>query len=124
MNENRILCTEVNGDCYYFREVTEPEPWLLEIVSQGCYCLANGGWEIITKDKCKNCLKKKYVGITREQAIEKMAKAICRTDGGDCEDCGFKGNEKGCKQYLEIGNYITMAKVVLEDILEGHNDER
>lgn len=62
--------------------------------------------------------------LTREQAIEKMAKAICRTDGEDCETCGFNGNEKGCKQYLEIGNYITLAKAALNALLEGHNDKR
>ena len=65
--------------------------------------------------------EKKY---KRSEAIEKIAKAICRIDGDDCETCRFNGNEKGCKQYLEIGNYITMAKVVLEDILEGHDDEK
>lgn len=56
---------------------------------------------------------------TREQTIEKIAKALCRTDGDDCENCGFNGNEKGCKAYLKIGNYITQAEVALEDILEG-----
>lgn len=58
---------------------------------------------------------------TREQAIEKMAKAICRTDGEDCETCGFNGNEKGCKQYLEIGNYITLVKAALNALLEANN---
>lgn len=56
---------------------------------------------------------------TREQTIETIAKALCRTDGDDCETCGFNGNEKGCKAYLEIGNYITQAEVALEDILDG-----
>lgn len=42
-----------------------------------------------------------------------MANAICRTDGENCETCGFNGNEKGCKQCLEIGNYITLAKAAL-----------
>lgn len=59
--------------------------------------------------------------FTREQAIEKMAKAICRTDGEDCETCGFNGNEKGCKQYLEIGNYITLSKAALNALLEANN---
>lgn len=60
----------------------------------------------------------------RSEAVQIIAKAICRTDGEDCETCGFNGNEKGCKQYLEIGNYITLAKAALNALLEGHNDKR
>lgn len=54
----------------------------------------------------------------RSEAVQIIAKAICRTDGEDCETCGFNGNEKGCKQYLEIGNYITLAKAALNALLE------
>ena len=117
MNEKRILCTEVNGDCYYFREVTEPEPWLLEIVSQGCYCLANGGWEIITKDKCKNCIKKKYVGITREQAIYKMAKALCNMYYSACSECAFKDKPKECKSLLKNSDFYEQGEAVLDALL-------
>lgn len=60
----------------------------------------------------------------RSEAVQIIAKAICRTDGEDCETCGFNGNEKGCKQYLEIGNYITLAKAALNALLDGHNDKR
>lgn len=62
--------------------------------------------------------------LTREQAVEKMAKAICRTDGEDCETCGFNGNEKSCKKFLETGDYITQAEEALEELLEGHDDEK
>ena len=60
---------------------------------------------------------------TRAEAIEKMAKVICRTAGEDCETCGFNGNEKGCKRYLEFGNYITLAEAALNALL-GVNNER
>lgn len=56
--------------------------------------------------------------MTREQAIEKMAKVICRTYGEDCETCRFNGNEKGCKRYLEFSNYIAMAEAALNALLE------
>ena len=56
---------------------------------------------------------------TQRGAVQIIAKAICRTDGEDCETCGFNGNEKGCKQYLEIGNYITLAKAVLNGTVGG-----
>lgn len=89
-----------------------------------------------TNDDCKYpCEAKQQWGLgaghkgpekiyKRREAVQIIAKAICRTDGEDCETCGFNGNEKGCKQYLKIGNYITQAEVVLEDILEVHNDEK
>lgn len=60
--------------------------------------------------------EKKY---KRSEAIEKIAKAICRTNGEDCETCGFNGNEKGCKRYLEFSNYIAMAEAALNELLEG-----
>ena len=62
--------------------------------------------------------------FTRQDAIERMAKAICRTYGEDCETCRFNGNEKGCKRYLEFQNYIAMAEAALNELLEGHNDKR
>lgn len=55
---------------------------------------------------------------TRSEAIERMAKALCRTYGEDCETCRFNGNEKGCKRYLEFRNYIAMAEAALNSLLE------
>ena len=60
----------------------------------------------------------------RSEVVQIIAKALCRTDGGDCTICSFNSNKKGCKKYLETERYITQAKVVLEDILGGHDDER
>ena len=60
--------------------------------------------------------EKKY---KRSEAIEKIAKAICRTYGEDCETCRFNGNEKGCKRYLEFRNYIAMAEAALNALLEN-----
>lgn len=100
MSEKRILIKEVIAPC------------------TGC----SGAGENV----CDNCcdLDMWNSCLTREQTIEKIAKALCRTDGGYCEYCGFKGNEKACKAYLEIGNYITQSEVALEDILDGHNDKK
>ena len=118
MSEKRILCVEVSGNCRNLREVGSLRLANLFALSEvGNYCRANG-WKKITNDQCKNCKHAEYQGITREQFIYKMAKALCKTDGDDCETCGFNGNEKGCKRYLEFGNYITQAEAVLEDILE------
>ena len=61
---------------------------------------------------------------TRETAIRKIAKAICRTDGENCITCGFNCNEKGCREYLKFGNYITQAEEALNALLEGNDDEQ
>ena len=58
------------------------------------------------------------ISIPRSEAIERMAKALCRTYGEDCETCRFNGNEKGCKRYLEFRNYIAMAEAALNALLE------
>lgn len=59
--------------------------------------------------------------MTRQEAINRMAKALCRTYGEDCETCRFNGNEKGCKRYLEFQNYIAMAEAALNELLEANN---
>lgn len=94
MSENRILIKEVSGNCRFLREVGSLSlAHLFALNEVGNYCSANG-WKKITNNQCKSCNKAKYVGITREQFIMVVAKAICRTDGDDCETCGFNGNEK------------------------------
>lgn len=124
MNENRIYCIEVSGECQYLMYVNRPALAFLCGGTQGLYCTKNTAWKPITKDACKNCKEGRYQGLTREQAIEKIAKALCRTDGADCTICSFNSNKKGCKKYLETERYITQAKAVLEDILGGYDDER
>lgn len=124
MSEKRIYCIEVSGECKYLLNVNRPALAHLCESTPGLYCTKNFSWKPITKDACKNCKEGKYQGFTRKQVIHKIAKAICRTDGESCITCGFNCNEKGCKEYLEFGNYITQAEVVLEDILEGHDDEQ
>lgn len=124
MSEKRIYCIEVSGECKYLLNVNRPALAHLCESTPGLYCTKNFSWKPITKDACKNCKEGKYQGFTRKQVIHKIAKAICRTDGESCITCGFNCNEKGCKEYLEFGNYITQAEVVLEDILDGHDDEQ
>ena len=76
------------------------------------------------KNDCDNCYDWDTWNscLTREQAIEKIAKAICRTDGENCITCGFNYNEKGCKEYLKFGDYITQAKAALNALLEANNE--
>ena len=70
------------------------------------------------------CIKGPDKNYKRSEAIEKMAKALCRTYGEDCETCRFNGNEKGCKRYLEFQNYIAMAEAALNELLESNDNEK
>jgi hypothetical protein len=122
MKEKRILCAEVSVECENFVNINSPLDADIFECKQGLYCMKNpGAWKPITKDACKNCKHAEYKGITREKFIMVVAKAICKTDGESCITCGFNCNEKGCKQCLKFGNYITLAEAVLEDILEANN---
>ena len=83
MKEKRILCIEVSGECKNFADIDTPLLADAFVCQQGLYCTKNTAWKPISKSSCKNCKEGKYQGFTREQAIEKIAKAIrCRA----CED--------------------------------------
>lgn len=111
--EERILITKCSSHCHALRVSCDPF-----YDDYGMYCDKSGKWVRITEKDCEKCKNPVLYGISRKEAIERMAKALCRTDGDDCETCGFNGNEKGCKQCLEIGNYITMAEAALNSLLE------
>jgi len=76
MSEKRILCIEVRGECQFLQNIDGPILAKLCECSQGLYCTKDISWKPITKDTCKSCQKARYQGITREQAIEKMAAAL------------------------------------------------
>ena len=76
MSEKRILCIEVSAECRYFAKINTPFVANLFECKQGLYCIKDIAWKPIEKDTCKNCKCAKYQGITREQAIEKMAAAL------------------------------------------------
>lgn len=110
--EKRILITKVSGECRYLRIIGED----CEYGSEGLYCAANphSDWEKITKRTCKTCKREKFLtGISRQEAIERMAKAIrdwelpyiCWEDlSEDTKD-----------------DYKNMAKEALNALLEGSN---
>ena len=76
MSEKRILCIEVRGECQFLQNIDRPILAKLCECSQGLYCTKDISWKPVTKDTCKSCQKARYQGITREQAIEKMAAAL------------------------------------------------
>lgn len=117
MNEKRIYCIEVSGECKYLLNVNRPALAHLCESTLGPYCTKNFSWKPITKDACKNCKEGRYQGLTREQAIEKMAHALCTQVHGACENCEavVGGNSEHCNDYR------TYAEAALNALLEANN---
>ena len=121
MKENRIYCTEVSGECQHLMDTTSPLRAYLCQCPPGFYCNKNIAWKPITKDACKNCKEGRYQGFTREQAIDKIMRALCaQVYGHNCEKCEYKTRE--CKQHRM--DYRTYAEAALNALLDGHDDER
>ena len=114
MNEERIYCIEVSGECQYLMNVNRPVLAHLCGSTLGLYCTKNFSWKPITKDACKNCKEGRYQGFTRKQTIEKMAKAI------------YKAMCPNLSQMFAGGwhAYTKIAEAALNSLLEGHNDKR
>ena len=75
MKEKRILCVEVSGKCKNFADINSLL-WADGFECPQGLCTKDTPWKPISKGSCKNCKEGKYQGFTREQAIEKIAKAI------------------------------------------------
>jgi len=114
--EERILITKVSGDCRNLRFMDDNAE--LAGIEPGYYCAAypHGGWEKIDQKECENCTREKYLtGITRQQAIEVMAKAM------------FEWQRPGCRGDVPIEDvwnneqegYEKLAEVALNALLEG-----
>jgi len=92
--------------------------------SQGLYCTKDISWKPITKDTCKSCQKARYQGITREQAIEKMAKGI---------GWAFDPYNPAKEEYDKIWNnvlldgtkkhYKDVSEAALDALLEANNEK-
>lgn len=87
--EERILISVIPNDvCVHQGQKISMEKGLETI----CYKKTSG---ICNKKRCKI---KQFAGMTRQDVIEKMAKAICKSDGickfHDCENCAeCSGND-------------------------------
>lgn len=57
--------------------------------------------------------------LTKEEAIDRMAKAICANEDeyADCKQCEFNGPED-CKRYYR-NNWLYTAEAALNALLEG-----
>lgn len=95
MSEKRILIKEVTVPC------------------NGC----SGAGEKV----CDNCYDYWHVWnscLTREQAIEKMAKTICNWYYTECNECAIKDKPKECKAFLKDSDFYEQAEKALNAVLE------
>lgn len=110
MSAKRILITEVSGECRHLRVNVDPFD-----NAPGTYCAANphSDWEKIDESKdCKNCKREKHlVGITRAEAVERMARAMAFVS-----NITFVSNEQW--KVVENGLRIS-AEAALDALLGG-----
>lgn len=57
------------------------------------------------------------IGMTRKEAIEVMAKAMCHCPYPSCEDCIAEKKKEACKQAFE--GMKELAEAALNALLEG-----
>lgn len=55
---------------------------------------------------------------TRQEAIERMAKAICKETNYQCSVCDFGDNKEKCEEWI-VFQYKSQAKAALNVLLEG-----
>ena len=60
------------------------------------------------------------VELTRQEAIERMAKTMCHHPDESCEGCIGQKKKQTCKQVLE--GVKELAEEALNALLEGNND--
>lgn len=124
MSEKRIYCIEVSGECQHLMNVNRPSLAHLCGSSQGLYCTKNISWKPIVKETCKFCSAAEYLGITREQAIERIIKRMCPIlCNVTCECCSYFNNEEGCKKFTNRVGFNRLAEAALNALLEANNDK-
>lgn len=72
------------------------------------------------KNDWKNCdFYQNYIsGMTRQEAIERMAKAICKQTNYQCSVCEVGNNKEKCEEWIVL-QYKTQAEAALNALLEG-----
>ena len=78
-------------------------------------CKHNGNMEPVTAKDCRNCDE----GMSRQEAINRMAKAMCHSPFESCEGCIVQKKKQACKQALE--GMKELAETALNALLEDNN---
>lgn len=66
----------------------------------------------------ENIETEKYRVMTRQEAIERMAKAICMKEMFGCERCDYGKNKEKCEAWVAF-TYMNNAEAALNALLEG-----
>ena len=107
--EERILITKCSSWCHARRISCDPFD-----DKDGMYCDKSGKWVRITEKECAKCKDPVLLGISRQEAIDRMAVAMCKFD---CTD-----NERACENCNEWEKYDkceSLAEAALNALLEG-----
>jgi hypothetical protein len=130
MAEERIFITKIQPECK-FRELHETtaggHTWV------DFMCGKSTVKNLECDEKCfEQCEWKELTGISRQEAIEKIAKAICREDNclDSCEECvlGFgataEEKEQFCQKQIIMSrdlsaSYVCRAEAALDALLGG-----
>ena len=119
MAEERISIHHCSNKCRYLREIS-CDILIEDGMSNGTYCSAyiHGTWQKIDPEKdCKNCKRAEYDGISRTEAIEKMAKAVCMRAMYGCKRCVFGKDKEKCEEWIAF-NHIRDAEAALDALVD------
>lgn len=107
--EKRILVLEVNSDCKALKFDCDPFD-----EQDGMFCDKSGRYVRITEKDCKKCKSPVFTGITRADAVERMAKALCHLSKKteDCNLCSICW-EEGCN----LCDFDAFAEAALDALL-------
>lgn len=106
--EKRILVVEVNPDCKALRFDCDPFD-----DKDGMFCDKSGKWVRITEKDCAKCKSPVLVGITRSEAIERMAKGLYEYQYPKMRPY-WDDDDNGHKEF-----YLKRAEAALNALLES-----
>lgn len=114
--EERILITKVSSHCHALRFSCDPFD-----TEEGMFCDKSGRYVRITEKDCAKCKNPVLMGISRTEAVERMAKVLCfmDTETNDCSECCNVLNPNSCNLILSDEGYIERAEAALDALLGG-----
>lgn len=117
--EERILIRKIEHECK-FREIHETTAGGHTWADFSCGKFKK--WKGCEEDDFIHCEKKELIGLSRQEAIERMAKAMCRKDEGlaSCNECQ---RPKSCKHLIWQDFWGVAAEAALNALLSKHTLE-
>lgn len=116
MAEERISVHICSNKCRCLREVKKGYS-IVNGLSNGTYCSAyiHGTWQKIDPEKdCKDCKRAEYIGISRTEAIERMAKGIWKEDNEDLPVSYWETQMREAKE-----RYFKKAEAALDALIKA-----